>query len=295
MTLFTACGLLKGINKNADLKELPFHVMQAYVDWYHTQFSSYNPGREPGYTKLSSVPALYASRAPGATCLSAISGYSSAKSLGSIDKPVNNSKGCGGVMRVAPVALFTDTSEESFDWSAIPLLGAEISALTHGHPISHLSSAAFVEIIRGIVYCGYTPREATERSLSVVKRLFSSSEYLNEFEKLIGKAISLSTEELDDLDAIRELGEGWVAEEALAIAVYCSLKHQNSFEDALIAAVNHSGDSDSTGAICGNIMGAMYGERGLPKRWLKKLELCDVITSVSEALCHCTEAAPESC
>ena len=91
-----------------------------------------------------------------------------------------------------------------------------------------------------------------------------------------------------DLNALREgrLGEGWVAEEALSIAVYCALLFPN-FEEAIIAAVNHSGDSDSTGAIAGNICGALYGVELIPNRWLRQLELRSEITEIADDLAAC--------
>ena len=101
---------------------------------------------------------------------------------------------------------------------------------------------------------------------------------------LVQKAIDLSKSELDDLNAIRQLGQGWVGEEALAIAVYCALRHPDSFEDAVIAAVNHSGDSDSTGAIAGNIMGAALGLKAIPEKYLERLELRDVILDLADDL-----------
>ena len=64
---------------------------------------------------------------------------------------------------------------------------------------------------------------------------------------------------MPDERAIASLGQGWVGEEALAIAVYCALKYEREPVRALAAAVNHSGDSDSTGAITGNILGAFLG------------------------------------
>ena len=76
---------------------------------------------------------------------------------------------------------------------------------------------------------------------------------------LVLKAIDLSKEDLGDVVAIKQLGEGWVAEEAFAIALYSCLKYQNSIKDALVCAINHDGDSDSTGAIAGNIIGAALG------------------------------------
>ena len=67
-----------------------------------------------------------------------------------------------------------------------------------------------------------------------------------------------------------EIGQGWVAEEALAIGVYCALKHFGDFCSGVIEAVNIDGDSDSTGAITGNLLGAMNGMSGIPKEWIKK-------------------------
>jgi ADP-ribosylglycohydrolase len=61
-------------------------------------------------------------------------------------------------------------------------------------------------------------------------------------------------------EALVRLGGGWVGEEALAIAVTCAIGAPD-FHDGVLAAVNHSGDSDSTGAIAGNLLGAIGGTR----------------------------------
>ena len=52
----------------------------------------------------------------------------------------------------------------------------------------------------------------------------------------------------------------------------------------LFTAENHSGDSDSTGAICGNILGASLGIEGIPSEWISKVELSDVITDIANNL-----------
>lgn len=74
----------------------------------------------------------------------------------------------------------------------------------------------------------------------------SDKQYLKE---LTEKAVRLAYSDLSDADAIRKLGEGWVAEETWAIALFCAIRHIDSVEDAIIASVNHDGDSDSTGCI----------------------------------------------
>ncbi|PUX67692.1 ADP-ribosylglycohydrolase family protein, partial [Cronobacter sakazakii] len=84
-------------------------------------------------------------------------------------------------------------------------------------------------------------------------------------------------------EAIKTLGEGWVAEEALAIALFCALRAR-SFEEGVLMAVNHDGDSDSTGAIVGNLLGAMYGITALPETWLARLELNAVIQEMADDL-----------
>jgi ADP-ribosylglycohydrolase len=76
------------------------------------------------------------------------------------------------------------------------------------------------------------------------------------------------------------LGGGWVGEEALAIAV-CAALAARGLPDGLLLAVNHSGDSDSTGSIAGNILGAMHGVGAIPASWLSQLELREVITTLA--------------
>lgn len=84
--------------------------------------------------------------------------------------------------------------------------------------------------------------------------------------------------------AIKQIGEGWVAKETLAIAVYCVAKYFDDFEKALVASVNHSGDSDSTRAVTGNILGAAIGYDALPEHFKSNLELHDVILHVADDL-----------
>ncbi|MDD6944012.1 MAG: ADP-ribosylglycohydrolase family protein, partial [Muribaculaceae bacterium] len=89
------------------------------------------------------------------------------------------------------------------------------------------------------------------------------------------------------------LGEGWTGEEAWAIALYCAIRHIDNMEEAIIAAVNHDGDSDSTGAVCGNIMGAIYGYESMKRQRLfcpqdrelePTLELSNIILTLADDL-----------
>ena len=55
-------------------------------------------------------------------------------------------------------------------------------------------------------------------------------------------------------------------------AVFQVIADGMSFEDGLINMVNRGGDADTTGAILGMILGALYGTSSIPKRWLKRLD-----------------------
>lgn len=283
MTLFTANGLLLGTTRGMTrgiMGKYSDYIAGCYKDWYQTQCKD---NAEGAYhcSWLVNIPELHASRAPGNTCLSAIAQGAD----GTIEKPINQSKGCGGIMRVAPIGLYFEGKR--YTQKEIDRIGAEAAAITHGHELGYIPAAALTHIIQLVTHdAEITLLAAVQDSMAAMKELFPEAKHLKELFALVQKAIHLSSEDSDDLDAIGELGEGWVAEETLAIAIYCSLKHRNSFEEAVTAAVNHSGDSDSTGAVTGNIMGAYLGLHGIPEKYIEHLELKDIILEVADDLYH---------
>lgn len=263
MTLFTAVALLKGVDYISQINE-------SYLDWLSTQSTK---KRKKPYCELHSIKALHSLRAPGGTCLNALRNGGN----GSLEKPINDSKGCGGVMRVAPIGLYCKED--------VALLGAKAAALTHGHELGYIPAALLSELIHLIVSNENVTLETfVMKALGKVEELFSDKKEYPYFMALIHKAIELSKSNRDDLECIHELGEGWVAEETLAIAIYCSLKYSHDFKKAIITSVNHSGDSDSTGAVTGNILGAYLGLKKLPKEYLDHLELKDLILDVAKDL-----------
>ena len=128
--------------------------------------------------------------------------------------------------------------------------------------------------------------EYVREGLLVMEELFPvHRDEVQLMRQLAEKAIALSENGVSDVENIeRELGGGWVAEETLAIALYAVLAHFGDFESALVAAVNHGGDSDSTGAVAGNIMGAAVGYEALSGHYKAQLELHDVILHVADDL-----------
>ena len=137
-------------------------------------------------------------------------------------------------------------------------------------------------------------REAATQALNTLPEAFPNAHYLGQLQELLRYTLRLADSDMPDLEAIHALGEGWVAEEALAIGLLCSLRHEDDFAGAITSAVNHGGDSDSTGAIAGNIVGAHLGLAGIPQRYLEHLELRDTISKIADDLFTGPQASPGS-
>ncbi|QCI97639.1 ADP-ribosylglycohydrolase family protein [Agrobacterium larrymoorei] len=268
MTLFTVEGLIRaGVRFDTKgICHIPSVVNHAYRRWLQTQEADFSTSANnddiDGW--LVSNERLWARRAPGATCLSALR-----TKMPFGDKAQNNSKGCGTVMRDAPFG-FLSKSGTSYTFD----LAAQTAATTHGHPSAQYASGALASIINFIAD-GHTLIDAVKNTMPLLER-----DGAEEVKSSIKNALKLSKMTNWQL-RLPELGEGWVAEEALGISVLCALAGKTPYE-AIVAAVNHSGDSDSTGAITGNIVGALHGASNLPEIWATKVELRDVIQTLAE-------------
>lgn len=303
MTLFTANGMLMGLTRGymRGIGGRPEkYVDGAYLDWFYTQ-----TGRKKEilindfhYTWLRDLPEMAQRRAPGNTCLQAC------ESMFRGEHVHNNSKGCGGIMRVAPMALldasYASRDENTYSLVELAEAGGEIAECTHKHPLAFLPASLLTILLYKVVPMAVEQvQEDIDRivnetldilDLIYIDKYESEKQYLRELSE---KAIRLAHSDISDADAIRELGEGWVAEETWAIALYCAIRHINSVEDAIISSVNHNGDSDSTGSVCGNIMGAIYGYEHIKERNIfcpegklleDTLELSEIILALANDL-----------
>ena len=303
MTLFTANGMLMGLTRGymRGIGGRPEkYVDGAYLDWYYTQ-----TGRKKEilindfhFTWLRDLPEMAKRRAPGNTCLQAC------ESMFQGSQVHNNSKGCGGIMRVAPMALldaaYASRNENTYSLEELAEAGGEIAECTHKHPLGFLPASLLTVLLYKIV--PMTIKHVQEdidlivtETLDMLDLIYkgkyeSDKQYLR---ALSEKAIRLAHSDISDADAIRQLGEGWVAEETWAIALYCTIRHIDSVEEAIIASVNHNGDSDSTGSVCGNIMGAIYGYEHIKGRKIfcpegkyleNTLELSEIILALADDL-----------
>ena len=295
MTLFTACGLIDWLS--GEYTDDPVRaIFTAYQEWLMTQNMSYRESAEYYHEfgdrysvkALLEHPLMFAWRAPGTTCLCAISErniYEQHQYFTnmSLTMPINRSKDCGAVMRVAPIGVLKK------DILSVDNLAADAAKLTHSHSLGYMPAAVLAHIISRILYPVpglNTLRAIVEDARDAAAFLFSGDEHLGEQTGIMCRAIELSEKGDNDLDNIHSLCGGWVGEETLAIALYCSLKYQNDFSKGIIAAVNHQGDSDSTGTVTGNILGAWVGYETIDKKWKEDLELRSTIIQIADKLIH---------
>ncbi|MCZ2498395.1 ADP-ribosylglycohydrolase family protein [Xylophilus sp. Kf1] len=285
MTLFTAEGLLRAwVRGNTrGICSPPGVIAFAYQRWLSTQGVRHGMQRMVDDGWLLTHPGLHAQRAPGHTCLAALQAMKDSATPAS-----NDSKGCGGVMRVAPVGLFHARTAvmisagwspgDAYDAAEAFDLACQAAAITHGHPTGQLAAGAFASIVMALALGTYLPSAVAEAMVILKGR--SGHE---ETSAALQRAVVLAAQRPNDPTALASLGQGWVAEEALAIAVYCALGARD-FRSAVQLAVNHDGDSDSTGSMVGQLLGAAGGTRGIPSSWLDALELKDLIETVADDL-----------
>jgi ADP-ribosylglycohydrolase len=280
MTLFTAEGLLRSWVRGGfrGLRDPVGETSLAYLRWLRTQgghpHRDIDPcGEEPGWLFLQQP--LHSCRAPGSTCLAAL------REMTAPGEPArNDSKGCGAVMRVAPVGLLAwrlgrrEAARDAFR------LGVDLASLTHGHRTGTLSAGVLAVLIPALIDGASLPA-----ALHASKTLLRAEAGHEETLQAMVMAEELAGSDLPHYEAVARLGRGWIAEEALALSIYCALVARD-FRHGVTLAVNHDGDSDSTGAIAGNLLGLMHGVEAIPSAWLEALELREVIAEMAEDLCQ---------
>lgn len=258
-------------------------VTDAYLRWMSFQ-NGFQVKSEYEY-RIAAIPDLNFRRAPGCTCLSALANISCGV------ESRNDSKGCGGIMRIAPVGLYDAVKGNSREHTA--LLAGEVAEITHHHLLSTLSSAMLALIVRDCVLEDKVDaglfREISYRALETVESVYGAeTRHMKFMRHIVDTVFRLVSDSGPDWKIIEEeLGGGWVAEETLAISLFCVARHIDSVRDCLVAAVNHGGDSDSTGAVAGNIIGAILGYDAIPCQFTDKLQrvsfLCEIADGISDS------------
>ena len=255
---------------------------RAYLRWGATQgIKQWLEDADQATLHLS--PAMRQLRAPGNTCLSAVR----AGALGTTLSPINHSKGCGAVMRTAPIGLIEGANPE-----LAMALGDAAGALTHGHIDGWLPGGALSAMVRFISQ-GEDIVPAARHTLRLLAKhphpdrgAVSASGTV----RLLGAALELLGDAPARSEVFRQLGEGWTGDEALAIGVYAA-GAADSFEDAVRLAANHDGDSDSTASIAGQLYGARHGIMAVPHAWVRRLDVLKDALEVTQRFLDAQEMA----
>lgn len=261
LTLFVLDGLLEWIEwQNAGQAADPAAcVWLACLRWHRTQTGALPEGAPPAPDRwIDAHPELRVRRAPGNACLSGLD----TAAMGLPGDPRNpGSKGCGAVMRSAPYGMVPGLEDRH-----VVSLARQGAVLTHGHPTAWTAAAAYALTVSAL-FRGRELAEAVAHARSWLDTVGADGA---ETAAALDAAVAAAADAPHDAGAPgtlpSALGAGWVAEEALAIAVYAALVGRARTADpaaalalALRIGVNHGGDSDSTASLAGQLLGARHG------------------------------------
>lgn len=158
-----------------------------------------------------------------------------------------SSNGNGSLMRIAPLAFFNTSRREI----------AEVSAITHAHPISKLACIIFIELLEGLL------------KGEKLDEFLRNKDYPKPFDRL-PCLLSLP------IEAIKSTG---YVVHTLEASLWCIL-HSTNFIEAVLLAVNLGDDTDTTGSVTGALAGAIYGFEAIPKSWIESLQNRELIDSI---------------
>lgn len=256
------------------------HIQHAYQRWLHTQHLSW-PRAAGEFLHDSPEPdgwlvgqrALFQTRNPGRTMMRTLIAFAKGQQqMGSPDNPVSDSQGSSAITRAVPAALWSNDSAEVFH------VGMRTAALTHGHPAAWLSAGALAFLVSRLMN-----GEPLATAVDAAMEQLTPHTGHEDVSRRITAAVRLARSgRIAPSDLERNLGTGSTAAEALGIGLYAALVCDGDFDAALPVAVNHSGNSATTGAICGSLIGAASGAEQIPERWKAELEVYEVI----ERLAH---------
>jgi ADP-ribosylglycohydrolase len=214
-------------------------------------------------------------RAPGATSIRGVNALE--RGAPWREAGVRDSKGCGSCMRVAAVGYIYQHEP-----GRLQSVARAQGVLTHRHPTSDAACIGAAYLIK-LALDGVDPAEYPRRLLKF------TGGYAPEFDAAIER-VETSLEWPDAEAAMNAIGPtrggGWIAEEAVALALFCVMRHPSDYVAAVRLGANISGDSDSVASIAGGILGARLGTLALPSDWVERLEDRERLMALAERLAH---------
>ncbi len=251
LTLCLADSLCNGFNFN--------DIAKKFVQWFNENlWTPYGFIFGAGNTTLDAILKLKHGICP-------------LKSGGSYESQNGN----GALMRILPVAFYAKNLPVSKQFE----LTHEISAITHAHSRSKMACGIYVRFAIELLN-GKTPNEAYEHMKKAVKEFYVNSSFpfeLKQFERILEADISALSEE--------EIKSSGYVVDTLEASLWCFL-NSNSFEEAVLSAVNLGEDTDTTGAVTGGLAGIYYGFDSIPYEWVEKIVRKDDIIALAKRFAH---------
>ena len=153
---------------------------------------------------------------------------------------------------------------------------------THGHPTADAACIGAAYLVN-LALDGTTPENMIHDLLDFTTGISS------EWDEAIAK-VEKCLDWADEEKALEYLGEGWIGEEAVALALYCFLRYPKSYENVVIRGANTNGDSDSVACIGGSISGACLGIDGIRDEWIKRIEKSEYLNGLAVRLAEKKES-----
>jgi ADP-ribosyl-[dinitrogen reductase] hydrolase len=265
LTLFTLEGMTRAMQSpNQSEHDLLAQIRLSYLDWLESQGLGSGDGNHA--TRLLKHAVLHAQRTPCKTCIQALR----AGGGGSPERPINDSRESGGIMRVAPVALMPEMNmERAFR------VGARAAALTHGHPASYLPAGILAAAVYGLLE-GKPLQTAMIHAGDQARAMPNHDQTLKNLRDAIDASIMPYTGNLPG-----NLGKDRDSGAALAIGFYAASRSQD-FREVMALAANHDGDSDAAASVAGQLFGALHGIESLPHSWVRCLDVLDALCDLTD-------------
>ncbi len=188
--------------------------------------------------------------------------------------------GNGSLMRIAPVLIPHLKNPSPGIWVDAALLGM----ITHNDSAAISSCVAFTVILWELLNMNEPPKDEwwvgkyleIAKDLEVDNSYRSRSPHYEWFQGHIWEFVQHVIPEAMEGDlSTRTACDRWYSAayllETVPSALYIMMRYAHNPEEAIVRAVNDTWDNDTTGAIVGAAMGALYGKDALPQRWLSGL------------------------
>jgi ADP-ribosylglycohydrolase len=279
---FVANGLLLGVTRSKPDAYLR-HVTVALREWAKRQHFPRDP--DPTVLWVSRMSELRRRRLKDPRMLDALR----LDPLGTLAKPINRSASCGTLSTAVALGAFYEKDRMTPD--QLMDLTADLAALTHGSHESIFSAVLLAYLIAAIRQVPERPlAQQVEKAADTLQARYGDRYPVRMVTEPVRKALQLAEQWQDPRTVMEEL-ECSTAAQALAGAVYASIRYEDDFDGAMICAVNHSGASCAVGAVTGSILGAIFGADGLPDFYLEGLECAPILRELADDMTRGTITA----